>query len=161
MVSLKQRPRLSSLAQMSVKMRRKIKYIGTFLKPPKPYPLLTDIDTIKKMGNYIRQHYGYGLYEIFFYNTRLRNKRFSKKFLCKAPNCGYYKNGSCKIWKVHTKGTPCKYNNKIRPNWTKRAELEIIQKQNENLDTTTDYEIKWVKSSDRMHYLRWFWKGNL
>ncbi len=115
-----------------------------------------DIDTQLKLAYVIRKHYGFGRFGIMFYSRRVRNKKYSERFVCKGNYCDYY--DSCKIKTRHRKGWSCKKNRKYIYNWAKRAELEIIP----ILDfyTDIDFKFKWNRREDKMFYFKkWFWRG--
>lgn len=118
-----------------------------------------DISNKEKLAFVIRKHFGFGRFNVLFYNRLCKSRFYNPNFTClvqKGKLCKY--KFKCSVWVRHKKGYQCYMNRKFRPNWDKRAGLTITP-----LDTffDKDYTFKWHNHSDKMFYFsKWFWKGD-
>ena len=107
------------------------------------------------LAHTIRKNYGYGRFTVQFWSYYVKNKRYSENWHCIPKRCGYYAANKCRKWNTHQKGDQCKMNRPYKPNWSKRAELEIFP-------AVTDYvdiDFKYKYYSCKMFYFRkWFWE---
>ena len=122
-----------------------------------------DIETISKLAFIVRKWYGFGTFNILFYNKLAMNKNYNPEFVCRVQRglkCEY--KGKCtnydsQRWKRHKKGWSCKQNKKLNPTWSKRARIKIMPKEDYYGDD--DFSYKWYPSHSKMWYFnRWFWK---
>lgn len=114
-----------------------------------------DISNIEKLAFVVRKYYGFGQFNVLFYNVHCTNRFYNPDFVCfvqKGRKCD--KQSVCNIWTRHKKGFQCKKNRKFRPNWSKRASIEILP---DNYLKDKDYKFVWNRHFDRMHYF-WFWQ---
>lgn len=120
------------------------------------------ITTPVGIAEVVRKNYGFGVFSVMVWSNNVHNKNYSPKFeCCREGNeykgfCGYYDNGSCKVWKRFKTGMQCRHNRKIISNWMRVARVEIIPNYDEQ--SGRDYTFKWYKRFSRMKKF-WFWKG--
>lgn len=119
---------------------------------------VNDISTRKKLAFVIRKHFGFGTFNILFYNKYQKSSNYNPKFRCllkRKRHCD--KKNECNIWKRHKKGWQCKKNRRYRPNWSKRAKITI--KLASDIYGGDDFIFIWHKRQDLMHYFsRFFWR---
>ena len=118
---------------------------------------VTDIDNKDKLAYVIRKHFGFGKFNVLFYNLYTKSSNYNPRFKClvqRGKECSV--KDKCKLWKRHQKGWACMKNRKFRPNWSRRARLTIFPR---DLYGDIDFGYKWDRKGDLMYYFRkWFWK---
>lgn len=120
--------------------------------------LTDDISTIEKLAFVIRKYHGFGKFNILFYNVHATSRFYNPDFVCLVQrNRKCDKQSICNIWQRHKKGFQCKKNRKCKPNWSKRASIEILP---DNYLKDKDYRFVWNRHEDKMHWF-WFWKKGM
>lgn len=147
------------------KTRRTYVSVPNRLRPkwdnPKPFKRrirvhIDSINTKENMCDTIGYYYGEGKFNVLIHSERVPSKRYSNKFNCrKNRGCGYYLNGTCKIWKRHEKGWQCKMNRRWHPNMKRVARLNV--REVKNPDGSIEYMCDWDKRYSRMTRF-WFWR---
>lgn len=118
-----------------------------------------NISTKLELVYLIRQNFGYGRFQLWFWSDFVRSKKYARygyRFVCIPRQCGYFNANKCIRWRIHKKGDQCKMNRPYRPNWKKKFEVSIIQKDTGFADV--DFVFK-VHYNTMYTYRNWFWKG--
>jgi len=139
--------------QVMPKTQHTLINVATRLRPkwdnPKPFKrrIRLHVDSISNK----QRNYGEGTFNVLIHSDRVPSKRFSKNFIClKDRGCGYYLNGSCKIWKRHQKGWQCKMNRRWHPNMKKACRITVRE-------LNDGFAYDWHKEHSRMGRF-WFWR---
>lgn len=114
-----------------------------------------DIQNRDMLSFVVRKWFGFGEFNLYFWNRYQKNSEFNPKFKClvqRGKPCN--RQHKCRIWKRHKRGWSCLHNPKWKPNWSKRAKLKIIPG---DYLGEIDFEYIWNKRFDKMHYF-WFWR---
>lgn len=130
----------------------------------KPKPFLRsirvkykDINNRKKLAHVIRTHYGFGRFNILFWNPLRKNKKYNPEFECLQDSCEHKMSGKCKIYHKHKKGWSCIKNPKINGNWQVRARILIKPRTDQLLNLGgKDYTYTWYLERDQMNKMK-FW----
>jgi len=120
---------------------------------------ITNIDDLARV---IFLKYGYGIYNVCFYNRWNINKKFNYKHRCRFKRCQFHpefkgnekhnpSKTKCKRYKVYKVGQACRLNPRYRPTQCKKIQLSIFP-------DTSKKGFK-VSASDSTMYTFWFWKG--
>lgn len=116
----------------------------------KRYIKVSDIDTPHKLARMIRINYGFGTFNVFFWNNHSINSKFKYAFTCKKRRCPYYR--KCRRKNVHKNGESCMRNPKHKPSWSKRA--KIVIRPVEGKEFGKDFTFNFKRNS--MRYM-FFW----
>jgi hypothetical protein len=120
---------------------------------------VSDVSNKERLAWVVRKHFGFGKFNILFYNRLSKSSNFNPNFRClfqRNKDCKYKEQNRCTIFNRHRKGWACKVNRRFRPNWNARARITIVPN---DLFSDVDFRYIWERGQDKMHYFRkWFWR---
>jgi hypothetical protein len=111
----------------------------------------SEISNEQLLAGVIFRKYGYGTFNVLFFNYWNLNKHYSRRHKCKQKTCKWH--NKCTKQYKYKKGQICKDNPKFRPAWSPRIRIIISP-----ADNIQGFNFK-TKNSKMYYFRKWFWKG--